>query len=66
MRRVQLDMKRLMARFARSEEGPTATEYAIMLALIVVVSISVVMSIGNRISGLYVIIEDAMPQGFLS
>ena len=34
-------------RFLVSEDGPTAVEYAIMLALIVIVCIGAVQSIGN-------------------
>ncbi len=34
--------------FLVSEDGPTAVEYAIMLALIVIVCIGAVQSIGNK------------------
>ena len=35
--------------FLRSEDGPTATEYAVMLALIIIVSLAVITSLGlNR------------------
>ena len=43
-------MKALMNRtkdFFRSEDGPTATEYAVMLALIIVVCIASVKAIGT-------------------
>lgn len=35
-------------RFLRSEDGPTAVEYAVMLALIVVVCLGAIRSIGSR------------------
>ena len=44
-------MKRMMdgvRDFLISEDGPTAVEYAVMLALIIVVCISTVTSIGTK------------------
>lgn len=35
-------------RFLASEDGPTAVEYAVMLALIVVVCLAAVSTIGSR------------------
>jgi pilus assembly protein Flp/PilA len=35
------------ARFLRDEDGPTAVEYAVMLALIVVVCIAAITSLGS-------------------
>jgi pilus assembly protein Flp/PilA len=40
-------------RFLVSEDGPTAVEYAVMLALIVVVCITVVSKLGQSISGTF-------------
>lgn len=37
-----------LSRFLRSEDGPTAVEYAVMLALIVVVCLGAIRSIGSR------------------
>lgn len=37
-----------LQRFFRSEDGPTAVEYAVMLALIVVVCLGAIRSIGSR------------------
>jgi pilus assembly protein Flp/PilA len=34
--------------FLRSEDGPTAVEYAVMLALIITVCISAVTTLGSR------------------
>ena len=36
------------ARFVRSEDGPTAVEYAVMLALIIVVCITAVTTLGSN------------------
>jgi pilus assembly protein Flp/PilA len=35
-------------RFLREEDGPTAVEYAVMLALIIVVCISAITSLGSN------------------
>jgi len=40
-------------RFLVSEDGPTAVEYAVMLALIVVACVAVVTSLGKSISGTF-------------
>ena len=37
-------------RFLISEDGPTAVEYAVMLALIIVASIAVITNLGNALS----------------
>jgi pilus assembly protein Flp/PilA len=39
--------------FVRSEDGPTAVEYAVMLALILVACITIVTSLGTSISGTF-------------
>ena len=41
-------MRRLIERLLRSEDGPTAVEYAVMLALIVVVCMAAIKSIGTK------------------
>jgi pilus assembly protein Flp/PilA len=37
-----------VTRFGRSDEGPTAVEYAVMLALIVLVCLAGIRRLGNR------------------
>jgi pilus assembly protein Flp/PilA len=37
-----------LARFLRDEDGPTAVEYAVMLALIIVVCISAIQMLGSN------------------
>ena len=40
-------------RFLVSEDGPTAVEYAVMLALIIVVCLTAITSIGQQASGTF-------------
>jgi pilus assembly protein Flp/PilA len=40
-------------RFLANEDGPTAVEYAVMLALIIVACIAVVTSLGTGVSGTF-------------
>ena len=37
-----------VVRFLRAEDGPTAVEYAVMLALIIVVCIAAITTLGNN------------------
>lgn len=48
-------------RFLKSEDGPTAVEYAVMLALIVVVCLSTITTIGTRANGTFNSIANALP-----
>ena len=41
------------ADFLKREDGPTAVEYAVMLALIVVVCIAAVVTLGNNVNDIY-------------
>jgi pilus assembly protein Flp/PilA len=45
--------KTQVSRFLKSEDGPTAVEYAVMLALILVACITIVTSLGQNISGTF-------------
>ena len=47
--------------FMQSEDGPTATEYAVMLALIIVVCITAVKAIGTKSNAAFQSVGDAMP-----
>ncbi len=49
-------------RFLKSEDGPTAVEYAIMLALIVIVCLSAVQAIGQNAAGAFQDIADDLDQ----
>ena len=48
-------------RFLEDQSGSTATEYAIMLALIVLASAAAITSVGSGIMGLYTSINAAIP-----
>jgi pilus assembly protein Flp/PilA len=43
-------LTRHVATFLRSEDGPTAVEYAVMLALIIVVCVGAIQAVGNNAS----------------
>ncbi len=47
--------------FLRDEDGATATEYAVMLALIIVVALGAISALGDKVSDVFVDIESAMP-----
>jgi pilus assembly protein Flp/PilA len=40
-------------RFLVSEDGPTAVEYAVMLALIVVACVTIIKNLGTSLSGTF-------------
>ena len=42
-----------LRRFIASEEGPTAVEYAVMLALIVIVCLTAIRSVGTNASNTF-------------
>ena len=46
--------------FLRSEDGPTATEYAVMLALIIAVVIGAVSLLGVKVSEMFTSITDIL------
>ena len=49
-----------MQRFLVSEDGPTAVEYAVMLALIVIVCLTAISSIGTNASATFQTIADSI------
>lgn len=50
-------------RFLASEDGPTAVEYAVMLALIVVVCLTAIGSVGTQASGQFNNIANSLGAG---
>jgi pilus assembly protein Flp/PilA len=46
--------------FLVSEEGATATEYAVMLALIIIVAIAAITVLGNRVNNTFQNISDKL------
>jgi len=50
-------------RFLASEDGPTAVEYAVMLALIIVVCLTAIQAIGTNSAVTFNSIASQMPTG---
>jgi pilus assembly protein Flp/PilA len=47
---------------ACSEEGATATEYAVMLALIIIVAIGAITLLGNKVNNTFNNISEQIPE----
>ena len=47
--------------FLRDEDGATSTEYAVMLALIIVIALGAISALGSKVSDTFADIESAMP-----
>ena len=47
------NLKRGVVRFLKAEDGPTAVEYAVMLALIIVVCIAAISALGSNASNTF-------------
>ena len=58
-----LNFMRHAKRFLASEDGPTATEYAVMLALIIVVALGAITALGSKVSTTFSNIATALPTG---
>lgn len=56
-------MKNLVTRFIKSEDGPTATEYAVMLALIIIVALGAITLLGNKVNTIFTNVESTLPDG---
>jgi pilus assembly protein Flp/PilA len=46
--------------FLRREDGPTAVEYAVMLALIIVVCIAAISALGSNAEGTFALVGSAV------
>ncbi len=57
MNKLLLRARHLLA----SEDGPTAVEYAVMLALIVVVCLASITTIGTRANSTFNLISNSLP-----
>ncbi len=55
-----------MERFFGSEDGPTTTEYAFMLALIVIVAIGAISGIGVKVSDVFFGVDSGLSAGSAS
>lgn len=51
----------LLKKFLASEDGPTAVEYAVMLALIVVVCIGTITAVGTKVNSSFDATKTALP-----
>ena len=56
-----LSMYNRVRRFLVSEDGPTAVEYAVMLALIVIVALTAIQTVGTRTSATFNNIANQLP-----
>jgi pilus assembly protein Flp/PilA len=56
MRRLQ----HFVSEFLRREDGPTAVEYAVMLALIIVVCITAITTLGKNANNTFTVVGNAV------
>ncbi len=56
-------MRGIVTRFIQSEDGPTATEYAVMLALIIIVALTAITTLGQKVSSIFTNVESSLPDG---
>ena len=49
--------------FLVSEDGPTATEYAVMLALIIIVALAGITLLGTKVNTIFTNVEAGLPTG---
>ena len=54
-------IKATAKRFLTSEEGPTTTEYAVMLALIIFVCLAAISSIGGTVRDMFTGLDSGLP-----
>src|ERR687884_500215 len=52
-----------LVRFVKAEDGPTAVEYAVMLALIIVVCIGAITSLGGSAKTTFQNVANTLPSG---
>ena len=53
-------LREKLVKFLKSEDGPTAVEYAVMVALIIVVSIAAISTLGTKVSSTFKSTTDAI------
>lgn len=49
--------------FLVSEDGPTATEYAVMLALIIIAALTAITALGTKVSDIFSNVESNLDPG---
>jgi pilus assembly protein Flp/PilA len=52
-----------VVKFLKAEDGPTTVEYAVMLALIIVVCIASVTALGQNANTTFQTVKNALPTG---
>jgi pilus assembly protein Flp/PilA len=52
-----------IVKFVKAEDGPTAVEYAVMLALIIVVCITAITTLGGKASSTFTSVGTSLPSG---
>ncbi len=55
------NLRKRIHSFLASDEGPTAVEYAVMLALIVIVCLATIAQVGHEANHLFEDVGDALP-----
>ena len=55
-----MKMLKKVQQFLKSEDGPTAVEYAVMLALIVIVCLTAIQAIGTNAADTFQQVADAI------
>jgi pilus assembly protein Flp/PilA len=56
-------LRHFAVQFLRNDEGPTAVEYAVMLALIIVVCIAAIATLGSNANGTFADVGSAVNVG---
>lgn len=52
---------RVLKSFVREEEGATAVEYAVMLALIIVIALGAITALGTKVSSTFANVTAQLP-----
>ena len=63
MKRLSRRAADLVVKFLKKEDGPTAVEYAVMLALIVVVCIGAITTLGTQSNATFNTVKTAIAAG---
>jgi pilus assembly protein Flp/PilA len=53
-------LKQSVVRFLQREDGPTAVEYAVMLALIIVVAIGAIQALGSNANATFTAVSNGI------
>lgn len=56
-------LKERIHSFIVAEDGPTATEYAVMLALIIIVALGAITLLGEKVQAIFTNVEGQLPTG---